>query len=158
MPFSGWKCRNTRAAKDSPISTGDPFLDEVPCLDDGCESRVVAFLIAFAPGDESMLSKNDELRVRIGTHRQSDFARQAVTGTAIGNPDQRIAKTVSCELFAALRTGEIIRCIRVCMVNMRKWQESMQERLDGWAWPARLIEAMGQVLDHLRIAHAAAFQ
>src|SRR5713226_7287128 len=105
-----------------------------------------------------MFRENDELRIRLGMQRQRNLACQPKAGAAVWNPDQRITEAVSCQLLAIDRAGEIICGVGVRVIDMRKRQETMQEGLDRGTWTAWLIEAVREVVDHLGIAHALAFQ
>src|SRR5215472_4828150 len=105
-----------------------------------------------------MFGKNNELRTWVGMYCQDYLARQPKTWAAVRNPDKRVAKAVPRQRLATLGAGEVVRRVGMGMIDMSEWQESMQERLDRGAWAARLIEAVREVVHHLGIAHAFAFQ
>src|SRR5712692_8204677 len=104
-----------------------------------------------------MFRENDELRIRLGTQRQRNLACQPKAGAAVWNPDQRITEAVSCQLLAIDSAGEIICGVGVRVIDMREWEKSVQQGLNGGTWTAWLIEAVREVVDHLAIAHALAF-
>ncbi|SRR5258707_15285123 len=105
-----------------------------------------------------MLGQNDQPGFGFSTQRERDLARQPEAGAAIWNPDQRVAEAVPSQLFATGCAGEVVRGVGVRVIDVWKWQEPMQERLDGGTRTARLIEAVREVVHHLGIAHALAFQ
>src|SRR5712691_4792083 len=105
-----------------------------------------------------MFGQNDELRMRVGAHCEGHLASQAVAGAAVRNPDQVVAEAVPCQFLATLCTGEVVRCVSMSVIDMRKRQEPMQEGLDRGTWTTRLVEAVREVIDHLAVAHALAFQ
>src|SRR6266851_240039 len=105
-----------------------------------------------------MFGQDDELRVRFGAYCQSDLARQPKAWAAVRNPDQLVTEAVSSQILATLGAGEVVRRVGMGMIDMSEWQESVQERLDRGARAARLIEAVGEVVHHLAVAHAFAFQ
>ncbi len=105
-----------------------------------------------------MFGKNDQLRVRFGAYCQSDLARQPKAWATIWYPDQLVTEAVPRQCLATLGAGEVVRRVGMRMIDLGEWQESVQERLDRGARAARLIEAVGEVVDHLAVAHAFAFQ
>ena len=101
-----------------------------------------------------MFGQDDQLRVGSGTQCQCDLARQPKAGTAVRNPDQVVAETITGERFATFGAGEVVCGIGVGVIDMRERQKPMQEGLNGRARTARLIEAVGQVVNHLAVTHA----
>ncbi len=136
----------------------DAGLHIVTRLSDGRQGGSVTVFVGIAPGDEAMFGKNDQLRVRFGAYCQSDLARQPKAWAAVRNPDQVLAEAVPRQCLATGGAGEVVRRVGMGMIDMGEWQEPMQESLDGGTRPARLIEAVGEVVDHLAVAHAFAFQ
>ncbi len=73
---------------------------------------------------------------------ERDVTRQAEAWPPIGNPDQRIAEALTCELFTVLRAGEVIRRVGVGVVDVREGQEAMQQRLNRRTRTTRIEVAM----------------
>src|SRR6266566_5963181 len=105
-----------------------------------------------------MFGQDDELRIRSGSHFKRDLASQTEAGAAVRNPDQVITEAVPCQVLATGCTCEVVCRVGVGVVDMCERQKPMQECLDGGTRAAWLVEAVREVVDHLRIAHALAFE
>ena len=105
-----------------------------------------------------MLGQDDELRLWMSAHGQGHLARKGKAGAAIGNPDQLVAKALSCQMLAIGGTGKIVCRIGMRVIYIWKGQKSMQECLDGGTWATRFVKTMSQIVDHLGVAHAFAFE
>src|SRR5713226_1253178 len=105
-----------------------------------------------------MFGQDDELRIRPGSHCKRHLARQPEAGASIRNPDQVISEAVSCQFLASGCACEVVRGISMRVIDMHEWQKSVQKGLDGWTRANRLVEAVREVVDHLGIAHALAFE
>src|SRR5579872_2177912 len=157
-PFFGRERSVTRAAKERLASTSNAFLNEVSRLKNRSHGSSVTFLTGITPGDESMFSQNHEPCMRIGSYRQCDLVCQTKTGTAIGYPDYTSTEAFLRQCLTIGSAREVVGGVSMRVINMRKWEKPVQQGLDRGARAARLIETVGEVIYHLGITHALAFQ
>ena len=86
-------------------------------------------------------------------HPVRDPAGHSEAGPLIGQPDCLVAEGLRGELAPAGRRGEGDHCVGVRVVDVRRRDECVQERLDRRAWLVGLERAAPQVLDHRRVLH-----
>ena len=121
-----------------PAEPGRAFLNsvamnELPDLVDDGKRVQVALALRLAPGEQSVAAQHDAVATGIRfdslAHRQSQFK----AGPLPWNPNQRVIE-LAVELvhlgLAVAGRSQRNAPVRMEMIDMRKWQESMQRRID----------------------------
>jgi hypothetical protein len=109
--------------------------------------------VGVAPGYEAVFGEQDELRVRVVPYGFTHLLAEGKARSYVGDPDRLIPKALARELLAAFRAADHIDRIRMCVVDLRIRNESVQQGLYGAPRHVGCELATGQVGDHLLVAH-----
>ena len=116
---------------------------------DELERQAVRLLVRVAPGDEPVMGEHDRARIR----ELGDPARELEAGPQVVDDRDVRAEGIAHGRVRVGRVRERADRVGVDVVDVRRGQERVQERLDRRARRIGLDEAAREVGDHLLVGH-----
>ncbi len=91
---------------------------------------VVRFPGRSSPGDQAVLFENHTARLGVTSHSLGHLARQAEAGPAVRDPDRVLPEDRLDMPLSIDRVGQGQNGVGVGVIDVRVWNEAVQERLD----------------------------
>ncbi len=119
---------------------------------DQLQRQVVRLVVRLAPGHEPVMREHH----RPGPCELGDPPREGETGSQVGDDRDVLAERIPHGHDRIRRVRERADRVGVDVIDVRRRQEGMQQRLDRRPRAVRLDEAAREVGDHLLVAHRCA--
>ena len=131
-------------------------LDRPRCSRDRLHRRSVGLGAGLPPRHEPVLCKQDEPGRRVLPDCCGDQLREREPGTDIVDPDGLVAEGFLGDAPAAGRGGQGDDRVRVRVIDVRRRDERVEERLDRRSRLRRIHTRAQEVVDHLGVRHSVA--
>ena len=153
---SGSRAVGRRVAPAEARGVGGALADERDRLVDDLDRAPVGLLRAVAPHHEPVLGEHDRLEVGVGARRLADLLRQREAGADVGDPGGAVAEALLHEPLAVGAARQHVDAVGVRVVDVRRRDERVQQRLDRAARRRGVELAAREVGDHVLVGHLVA--
>ncbi len=120
------------------------------------EGAEIGLLDGGSPREQAVLLENDAPRLGMGPHGVGDFPGEPEPRPAVRDAGDVLAEQLLDHLAAAVGVGQGHDRVGVGVDHRLEREEAVEQRLDRGTGRAGLLEAAGQVVHHLLVAHVGA--
>jgi hypothetical protein len=145
------RAAEARGVARALVDEGDRAVDHV-------DRAPVRLLRRVPPHHESVLGEHDEAQVGVLARRGPDLLREREAGADVRDPGGLVAEALAHEPLAVRGPREHVDPVRVRVVDVRRRDEGVQQRLDRAARHRGVELAAREVGDHLLVAHRVALE